>query len=458
MRNHSLRIFLILFSTLILYFFIGYLDDFRNTIEIYFGLLLLLYALYGYLISLVLRDSFPKKISFSSFLIIGILFRLILIPSEPVLSDDIYRYLWDGRISAAGINPYAYAPDNVKLSEFRDESVYPQINFPGIATVYPPVSQFFFLVNHWIGGTVFTWKMLLLVIETLFVVLLLKLLHHFSLDKFRLLIFFYNPLLIIETYHSGHLEIIGALFFWLAVYTFYKHYDWRSILFFSLAIMTKFIPLISGIPLLINKFIRKGLLVLGISAVILIPFSLGGTLPLPGLYSYLNRWEFNGAIYQIINSFFKWVNVREFEWMTAMLGGHLEIFYINTAFYYKMIAVIILLVVIFDQINKLKPIAGFRGIRFIQTSYILTGTILLLTPTLYPWYLIWMIPFLIFQPNWSWLSFTFLIQLSYYVLKHYSINGNWEESVWILFLEYVPFYVLLMIEYLDKKRIKGWFL
>ena len=177
MRNHSLRIFLILFSTLILYFNVGYLDDFRNTIEIYFGLLLLLYALYGYLISLVLRDSLPKKISFSSFLIIGILFRLILIPSEPVLSDDIYRYLWDGKISAAGINPYAYAPDNVNLSEFRDERVYPQINFPGIATVYPPVSQFFFLINHWLGGTVFTWKMLLLVVETLFVVLLLKLLQ-----------------------------------------------------------------------------------------------------------------------------------------------------------------------------------------------------------------------------------------------------------------------------------------
>jgi hypothetical protein len=144
--------------------------------------------------------------------------------------------------------------------------------------------------------------------------------------------------------------------------------------------------------------------------------------------------------------------------MTASFSGHLETFYFNAAFYYKIIAVLILLVVIWNQLKQLKSYKRFQNINFIQRSFVLTAFFLLLTPTLHPWYLLWIIPFLVFIPNWSWLSFTFLIQLSYYVLKEYSISGIWEESLVILFLQYIPFFTLLIIEYRDKSKIKGWFI
>ena len=102
--------------------------------------------------------------------------------------------------------------------------------------------------------------------------------------------------------------------------------------------------------------------------------------------------------------------------------------------------------------------ANFRGVNYLQTGYIVCAAILLLSPTLYPWYLIWIIPFLLFIPNWSWLLFTFLIQLSYFVLQDYSTNNIWIESTWVLLLQYVPFYSILIFEYFDRRKIKGWFL
>ncbi|MEE9118097.1 MAG: hypothetical protein V3U02_05825, partial [Calditrichia bacterium] len=264
-------------------------------------------------------------------------------------------------------------------------------------------------------------------------------------------------LLIIETYSSGHLEITGVLFFWIAVYLFYKRYDWKSIIFFAMSIMTKFIPLVSGIPFLLNKFFRKSALLMVICSILLLPFMFSGILPLPGLFSYINRWEFNGGLYQLVISIMNLLDIKEYQWMDVNFSGHLETFYFSYAFFYKIFAAVILVAVFFDQMNKLRATSSFRSINFIQRGFILTAGFLLLMPTLHPWYLIWIIPFLVFIPNWSWLLFTFLIQASYFVLKDYALFFVWKESVWILLFQYIPFYAILIWEYLDKDRIKSWF-
>ena len=142
--------------------------------------------------------------------------------------------------------------------------------------------------------------------------------------------------------------------------------------------------------------------------------------------------------------------------MTVDLSGHLETFYVGTGYYYKLLAIIFFSILVIDQLNKLRPTARFRTISLLQTGFVFTGAILLLSPTLYPWYLIWILPFLIFVPNFSWLILTLLIQFSYYILKDYSLSGTWEESIWVLLLQYVPFYLLLLFEYLDKRKINGW--
>jgi len=458
MRNHPVFHLFLLLLSLLFYIILGLSGDIRSEIEEYLLLIIPIYLFYGLLVINTLENKLPEKIPFIWFIICGVFFRLVLIPSEPFLSDDIYRYLWDGNIFAAGINPYKYVPLDINLEEFRDQIIYPFINFPEIATSYPPVSQLMFLITSLFGGSVLGWKILLLIVEIFLFFILFNLINHFRLNKFRLLIYFYNPLLIIETYSSGHMEIVGVLFFWIAVYLFYRSNKWKSIIFFALSIMTKFFPLISSIPFLLNKFIRKIALLILLCTVIVIPFMLDGTLPLPGLFSYINRWEFNGGIFQLSVSILNFLDVKEYQWLAASFSGYLETFYINYAFYYKVCAMLIFAVVLFDQLKKLGATSEFSSINYIQRSFVITAVFLLLTPTLHPWYLIWVIPFLIFIPNLSWLLFTFLIQASYFVLKDYAIVSRWQESVWILLFQYVPFYVILIWEYVNTKKIKGWFL
>ena len=222
--------------------------------------------------------------------------------------------------------------------------------------------------------------------------------------------------------------------------------------------MTKFFPLVSSIPFLLNKFIRKFALLITICLVLILPFIFGGTLPLPGLFSYINRWEFNGGLFQLCVYVLNLLDVKEYQWLAASFSGYLETFYINYAFYYKACAVFLFAGVFFDQLKKLRSTSDYNSINFIQKSFILTSVFLILTPTLHPWYLIWIIPFLIFVPNWSWLIFTFLIQASYFVLKDFALSSVWNESVWILLFQYIPFYALLIWEYIDKRKIKGWFI
>ena len=406
----------------------------------------------------ILRDDLPEDRSFIWFILFGLCFRIVLLPSDPFLSDDIYRYLWDGKILAGGINPYQYAPVDIHLQQFRDQIIFPFINFPDIATSYPPVSQLIFFINYWFGGSVLSWKILLMFFELSLFLMMYKLVKHFGLNKYRLLIYFYNPLLIIETYSSGHLEITGISLFWIGVYLFYKHHDFKSIIFFAMSILTKFITLMSSLPFLTERFFRKSTFLVLLCILIFSPFLLGGIIPVPGIFSYISLWEFNGGIYQTVISMLKLFGVKEYHWVNPVFPSYLATLYVSYAFYYKVCAVIILLAVIIYQLKRLRILSDFRTANFIQKSFFLTAVLLILTPTLHPWYLLWIIPFLVIIPNWSWLFFTFLIQASYFVLKDYALTSDWKESVWILLFQYIPFYALLIWEYFDGRKIKGWFL
>jgi hypothetical protein len=294
--------------------------------------------------------------------------------------------------------------------------------------------------------------------EAVLIFILLKLIKHFSLGEHRIIIFICNPLVIIETYHSGHFDVIALMLFWLAILIFYRQRDRLFLSVLVMAILVKFLPLIMALPMLIKKFWRKLLLIIFAVTIILLSFSLNQTIPVAGFFSYANRWAFNGALFNLITELIDLFDFRIHEIATISLSGHTEIFYINKQFYYKIFALIVLLFIIYDQMRKLRLTSTYRSINYIRASFIITAALLLLVPTLHPWYVIIIIPFLIFTPNWSWLVFTFLVQLSYFVLQDYVMIGVWQESNWILLAEYLPFYGLLIFEYLDNRKIKGWFL
>ncbi len=140
-------------------------------------------------------------------LIFAALLRLPLLFSEPYLSSDVYRYVWDGRVQAAGINPYRYVPDAPELEALRDEEIHPNINRSDYAvTIYPPAAQLFFLLATRVSESVTWMKASLLAWEALAIVLLVLLLRRAGLPDALVLLYAWHPLPLWEFAGSGHLD------------------------------------------------------------------------------------------------------------------------------------------------------------------------------------------------------------------------------------------------------------
>src|ERR1044072_4523177 len=143
-----------------------------------------------------------------SILVIGLvfaaLFRLSIIFFTPYLSDDIYRYIWDGRVQAAGINPYRYIPAEEPLAQLRDDVIYPHINRrETVRTIYPPIGQAaFFLVNRFSESV--TWmKAAMVGFEAVAIWAIVQLLSSFGFARQRVLIYAWHPLAVWEFAGSG---------------------------------------------------------------------------------------------------------------------------------------------------------------------------------------------------------------------------------------------------------------
>jgi alpha-1,6-mannosyltransferase len=135
------------------------------------------------------------------------LLRLLALTAPVFLSDDINRYIWDGRVAAAGINPYRYIPTDPELVPLRDESVFPYINRNNYApTIYPPVAQMLFLATNRLGGTVLSVKLVFVLIEAVGIGALFIILRIAGLPRERVLLYAWHPLPVWEIAGSGHVD------------------------------------------------------------------------------------------------------------------------------------------------------------------------------------------------------------------------------------------------------------
>src|SRR5205814_4269447 len=150
----------------------------------------------------------------------ALVFRLALVPTQPLLSDDVYRYVWDGRVQAAGINPYRFVPADDALAPLRDAEVYPKINRRDYArTIYPPAAQAFFLVTHVVAGDgVVRMKLAAVAIDMLSIGLLVALLRRRRLDPARVAVYAWHPLVVWEFGHSGHVDALAVMLLVGALY------------------------------------------------------------------------------------------------------------------------------------------------------------------------------------------------------------------------------------------------
>ncbi|MGD2187801.1 MAG: glycosyltransferase 87 family protein [Desulfobacterales bacterium] len=351
-------------------------------------------------------------------LIFAVIFRASLLPADPsVLSKDMYRYIWDGRVQQNGFNPYSFPPEADELKELRDNNVYPNINRKSYPTLYPAGAQIFFRLFHTIvGDRVIGYKglMTLFDVSTLFV--LLALLRVYGFDATRLIIYAWNPLVIFEIAYSGHLE--GLTVFWMVLCLYLNAIHKQLLAVVSLAISSaiKLYPALL-LPALLNRGERvKGISAFAVAFILLyLPFLGAGRKVLGFLPIYLQD------PYESFNVGLKY--------LMMVLLPQLNYYLLSKIFLLGLMAAG--LYVFFKSKQK------DQAIRY---AYVLIGLLMVLMPAaLHAWYVIILVPFLCFYPAVAWLVFSCTVTLSY--LKY--VFPSWTVPAAVLVLEYGALITLL---------------
>jgi hypothetical protein len=354
---------------------------------------------------------------------LAIIFRLCLIPSDPaVLSKDMYRYIWDGRVQQNGFNPYLYPPQAAELENLRDNQIFPNINRKDSPTLYPAGAQVFFRIFYvLVGDSVTAYKGIMVFFDSLSLLVLSALLRAYGFKASRIIVYAWNPLVIFEIAYSGHLEGLTVFLVATALYLYAIHKKIPGIIILALSAAVKLYP-----ALLLAAFLNRGDRLKGIIAfsatimLLYLPFLGAGRKVAGFLPVYLKN------PYEIFNLGLKYLLMR-------LIPG-LD--------YYLLSLVFIIALAIAGLVVLLK---GKEDLDVIRYSYILVGSMMILMPaSLHPWYVILIIPFLAFYPNPAWLIFTCSVTLSY--LKYTSPQGI--MPTWILLIEYLPLFALLAAGYI----------
>ena len=181
---------------------------------------------------------------------VGIALRCYVLLFDPLLSSDIYRYVWDGRVQAAGINPYRYFPAHEALAALRDATIFPHINRADFAvTIYPPVAQFFFLIVTRIGESVTMMRLALEGCEAVTVTLIMLLLRRMDRPVTRVIAYLWHPLPLWEIANSGHVDGLMVVLMLLGIWIALTGHALRGAVVIALSVLVKPLaaPVFAGI-------------------------------------------------------------------------------------------------------------------------------------------------------------------------------------------------------------------
>ncbi len=377
-------------------------------VTLYLGLFLI------YLLSLRLSSQAPcsSKAKLPLILLFALAFRLLLLPAQPALSDDVYRYLWEGYLQTEGINPYEHSPRSPALEEYRNP-VWTSVNNKEVSAIYPPFAQMVHALFYLGFGSVSGFKLAFLGVEIGLVAAILVLLKQRGQPPGRVLVYAWNPLAVIEVAWSGHHDVlVVGLLLW-GLYLLQIERRAAAVGLLGAAMLSKLYPLILAPAFLRGLPARYWALLAGFLLAMVAPYLGAGSRLVEGLSLYRDHWRFNGFLYS-------WLTEQGLAqaWVEGLLGAGL------------------LIVLCFCWVRESCSLWQLYG---------LTGAVLLFSPTLFPWYLVWIVPFLCFFPNPAWLLLSGLSFLSYEVLIDWSVLGIWQSDPFFLKLQYYPFWGMLAL-------------
>ena len=407
----------------------------------HFTLLTLYSVLFG-CYYLILRQV---KIKEQHLTYLALALRLVFIAAIPNLSQDFYRFIWDGRLILSGLNPYLTTPDNLMISQ---PNLFPQMKtlFEGMGALsaehysnYPPLHQLPFILaaiisKHSILGSVVILRLLLIGADIGILFFGKKLLRKLQLPTMNIYWFILNPLVIVELTGNLHFEGLMLFFFVMALYYVHTQKWHLAALTMALSIAVKLVPILS-LPLFLNKLgwkksIRFYLTVGIVFMLLFAPFlkdnffeNYSATIGL-----WFSKFEFNASFYYLLN----WgvETILNFELIHSM--GVIVVSFIGLQIIYQLLQ------------NKTKTTALITTVLWVFTGYYLIST------TVHPWYIISLLLLSIFTPFKFARVWSYTLILSYFAYHQFNV----EEKGVILCLEYLPVLGVLAWELWNQRMLR----
>jgi rSAM/selenodomain-associated transferase 2 len=374
----------------------------------------IVYCLCHILMILMVRffpEELPSRQAFAVILILGILVRITYLPFP--VANDVYRYVWEGYIQNLGFNPYQYAPLSPELAEIARgdlSAIWQQINHPEYTAIYPPAALLLFRALAFLNPNPYFFKAAMIGFDIGVMIVLVLLIKRLSYRPSRLLFYAANPLVIVFVSGEVHLDVVQVFFLTLALYLILSdRYPAAGFMFLGLAILSKFIALIA-LPFLIHATNRVKWLTVLLPLALYIPYMDAGPSIFHSLGAFGTDFHYNDALTVLIRYVFN-------DWhLTAVI----------------VLLALCLLWVYFLVQDHLRSI------------YLALACTLLFLPTLHPWYLVLITPFLVFFPSRAWLYLSAASVFTFPTMAVDINTGVFQEIHWLKLFEYLPFYGMLL--------------
>jgi alpha-1,6-mannosyltransferase len=346
--------------------------------------------------------EFPKRVIVFG-LILSALWQFQFLRMPAGVDDDIHRYLWDGRVQRLGYDPYIVVPSDPALAGLHTPETR-TLNNPEVPSPYPAGAQLFFRAVTSIHESIFALKVAFAVCDLAIVLVLLDILRRSGQGAHWVLAYAWNPLLATDMAGGGHIDILGVLLLLVSVAALLRR--WRAVaaVALGLAVSVKLLPIVL-LPLYWKRVrLRDAALAAIVVALLYVPFLNHGRIPIGSLGTYVQRFRFNDPVFATLER----VMAPQLVAGLAVLVGFLTAIWMRS-----------------------KSAEGSAE----AFAWPMAAS-LFCAPVVYPWYLLWMLPFLRSTSTLPILVWTLSILPTYYVWHLRTVGRPWVVPDWIVILEY----------------------
>lgn len=380
--------------------------DARPHVEVFIALLGVASLAYVAMLRLVARmPGQPGRRSLAACLLLGVVWRVVLLGSAPLVSDDVYRYVWDGRAQRHGLNPYAAAPADPALAALHTD-VTRRIDPTNavLPSIYPPLAQRFFLGVTLLDESARTMALAMVVCDLLLAGILWRWLAVTGRNPWWVLAYAWHPLVAIEGAGGAHIDVLGALLLVAGVHALSRRRSLLAAIAVAGSFAVKLLPVVL-LPLLWRR-IRLIDAAAGAALVLLLylPFAEEGLLPIGSLGTYVAQWRFNGPLFRGV----------------AALAG-------PAAAAGLAVAAGLVVAGLMRRTRRRDDPAAW--------AWPMASAIVLM-PAVYPWYLVWLTPFLGPAATWPLTVWTLTSMATYAVWTPQLAGAGWVLPGWVEPVEY----------------------